>query len=130
MANKIMRLDLPNCVSIQFQKTDDIVQDMGGIIDSSQNMAHQLVNLALVQRNWLIGYRIAEEELDGKDRADYGAQVMKKLSQELGEIYGKGFTKTNLYSFYSFYKKFPEIFHSLSGKSYPILSWTHYRVLL
>lgn len=130
MANKIMRLDLPNSVSIQFQKTDDIVQDMRGIIDSSQNMAHQLVNLALVQRNWLIGYRIAEEELDGKDRADYGAQVMKKLSQELGEIYGKGFTKTNLYSFYSFYKKFPEIFHSLSGKSYPILSWTHYRVLL
>lgn len=44
--------------------------------------------------------------------------------------YGKGFTKTNLYSFYSFYKNFPEIFHSLSGKSIPLISWTHYRVLL
>lgn len=42
--------------------------------------------------------------------------------------YGKGFTKTNLYHFYSFYKAYPEIFHSTSGKS--LLSWTHYRTLL
>lgn len=46
------------------------------------------------------------------------------------EKYGKGFTKTNLYSFYSFYKCFPEIFHSASGKSGIYLSWTHYRILL
>lgn len=122
MENKIMTLDLPNSVNIKFQKTNDIVQDMREIIDTSQNMAHQLVNLALVQRNWLIGYRIAEEELNGKDRADYGTQVIKRLSKELEEIYGKGFTKTNLYNFYSFYKKFPEIFHSPSGKSYSVLS--------
>lgn len=55
---------------------------------------------------------------------------MKNLSERLTHTYGKGFTKTNLYSFYSFYKAFPNIFHSLSGKSVPLLSWTHYRVLL
>ena len=38
--------------------------------------------------------------------------------------------KTNLYSFYSFYKCFSEIFHSPSGKSGILLSWTHYRILL
>ena len=53
-----------------------------------------------------------------------------RLSKDLTEKYGKGFTKTNLYSFYSFYKCFPEIFHSVSGKSKMCLSWTHYRVLL
>ncbi|WP_416388050.1 hypothetical protein [Emergencia timonensis] len=31
---------------------------------------------------------------------------MKKLSKTLTEKYGKGFTKTNLYSFYAFYKCF------------------------
>ncbi len=36
---------------------------------------------------------------------------------------------SNLYSFYAFYKHFPKIFHSVSGKS-QILSWTHYRTLL
>ena len=111
-------------------KTDDILCDMRGIIETSQQQAYQAVNFALVQRNWLIGYRIAEEELKGENRAEYGMSIIKQLSKELSEIYGKGFTKTNLYSFYSFYKTFPEIFHSTSGKSAPLLSWTHYRVLL
>lgn len=115
---------------IKYIKTDDILCDMRGIIETSQQQAYQAVNFALVQRNWLIGYRIAEEELKGENRAEYGMSIIKQLSKELSEIYGKGFTKTNLYSFYSFYKTFPEIFHSLSGKSAPLLSWTHYRVLL
>ena len=57
-------------------------------------------------------------------------EIIKKLSKALTDEYGKGFTKSNLYSFYSFYKTFPEIFHSASGKSERLLSWTHYRVLL
>ena len=115
---------------IKYIKTDDILFDMRGIIETSQQQAYQAVNFALVQRNWLIGYRIAEEELKGENRAEYGMSIIKQLSKELSELYGKGFTKTNLYSFYSFYKTFPEIFHSASGKSAPLLSWTHYRVLL
>ncbi len=109
-------------------KSDDIVKDMRGIIESSRNAAYQAVNTALVQRNWLIGYRIAEEELQGDNRAEYGANIIKKLAKELTAEYGKGYTKTNLYHFYSFYKMYPEIFHSASGKLF--LSWTHYRTLL
>ena len=82
----------------------------------------------LLQRNWLIGYRIAEEELQSADRAEYGAKIIAKLAKELTAEYGKGFTKTNLYNFYSFYKAYPEIFHSMGGKSFAILSWTHYRI--
>ena len=115
---------------IKFEKTNDILSDMRGIIDTAQSQAYQAVNLALVQRNWLLGYRIAEEELKGEKRAEYGKSIIKKLSQELSSIYGSGFTKTNLYSFYSFYKSFPEIFHAVSGKSAGLLSWTHYRALL
>ena len=117
-----------NSIMANFVKTDDILKDMCGIIESSRQAAYQAVNTSLVQRNWLIGYRIAEEELQGEDRAAYGANVIKKLAKELTEEYGKGFTKTNLYHFYSFYKEYPEIFHSASGKS--LLSWTHYRTLL
>ena len=86
--------------------------------------------MILVQRNWLIGRRIAEEELTQNGRAEYGLAVIKSLSKSLTKKYGNGFTKTNLYNFYSFYKEYPEIFHSLSGKSDRLLSWTHYRVLL
>ena len=70
------------------------------IIDTSQKSAYQAVNVALVYRNWLIGYRIAEETLNGNIRAEYGSEVIKKLSKELTKLYGKGFTKMNLYNFY------------------------------
>ncbi|MEY8484724.1 PDDEXK nuclease domain-containing protein [Lachnospiraceae bacterium 48-21] len=119
-----------NNLMINFVKTDDILKDMCGIIESSQKAAYQAVNTALVQRNWLLGYRIASEEMQGGERAKYGAEIIKKLSKELSKEYGKGYTKTNLYSFYSFYRAYPEIFHSASGKSTPMLSWTHYRILL
>ncbi len=115
---------------IEVEKTDDIVSDLKNIIDLSQKQAYQAINTALVYRNWLIGYRIAEEELKDEDRAEYGTTLIRKLSKELTNEYGKGYTKTNLYSFYSFYKMYPNIFHSVSGKSVPLLSWTHYRTLI
>ena len=51
-----------NDVMNSFTKTDDIMNDMRKIIESSQKNAHQAVNTILVRRNWLIGYRIASEE--------------------------------------------------------------------
>ena len=115
---------------INFVKTDDILTDMRGIIDSAQKAAFQAVNIALVQRNWLIGYRIAEEELNGEKRAEYGTEVIKKLAKELTAEYGQGFDYSTLYKFVRFYKAFPAILDSASPKSFPTLSWTHYRVLL
>ena len=129
MENTLINIEQNN-VMANFVKTDDILKDMCGIIESSREAAYQAVNTALLQRNWLLGYRIAEEELQGSDRAEYGASVIKRLAKELTAEYGKGFTKTNLYHFYSFYKAYPKIFHSTSGKSKALLSWTHYRVLL
>ena len=119
-----------NNLMSNFVKSDDILSDMRGIIETSRESAYQAVNVALIQRNWLIGYRIAEEELGGDGRAEYGMEIIKKLSKELTDEYGKGFTKTNLYSFYSFYKSFPEIFHTACGKSASLLTWSHYRTLL
>lgn len=110
------------------QRTDDILYDIRAIIETSQNNAYYAVNHALIQRNWLIGYRIAQEELKGKNRAEYGAEVIKKLTLELAKLYGRGFGKTDLYSYLNFYKTYPEIFHSPSGKFK--LTWTHYRTLL
>lgn len=59
-----------------------------------------------------------------------GQHLLENYQNKLTNEYGKGYTKTNLYSFYSFYKMYPNIFHSVSGKSVPLLSWTHYRTLI
>ena len=122
-----MRLSLSRGSSLEISSWKPSLSfvNLNGLISSSP---YQAVNSALVQRNWLIGYRIAEEELQGDNRAEYGASIIKKLAKELTAEYGKGYTKTNLYHFYSFYKTYPEIFHSASGKL--LLSWTHYRTLL
>ena len=119
-----------NDIMDNYYKSDNIINDIQEIIEASQKSAYHAVDTILLKRNWLIGYRISEETLAGEQRAEYGAQIIKNLSKELTAKYGKGYTKTNLYSFYSFYKYFPEIFHSPSGKSERLLSWTHYRILL
>ena len=83
MKNKLEKIG-QNSFMDNFVKTDDILNDMCGIIESSQKAAYQAVNIALVQRNWLLGYRIASEELQGNERAEYGTELIKKLSKELG----------------------------------------------
>ena len=109
--------------------TGDIFKDVQNIIEQTRNYAYQAVNVAMVQRNWLLGKRIADEELQGGDRADYGKEVIKRFADYLTKLYGKGFTSSNLYQFVHFYKFFPEIFHTVCVKS-QMLSWSHYRTLL
>lgn len=76
-----------------YQKSDNILTDIQNIIETSQRQAYRVVDTILSQRNWLIGYRIAEEELRGENRAEYGANVIKILASKLTKVYGKGFTK-------------------------------------
>ena len=116
-------------VMYEISNTDDIFKDAQNIVEQTRNYAYQAVNIAMIQRNWLLGKRIADEELQGENRAEYGKEVINRLANHLTNLYGKGFSKSNLYQFVQFYKYFPEIFHSLSGKSFT-LSWTHYRTLL
>ena len=91
----------------KYQKTENIVEDVRNIIEVSQKEAYRAVNTILSQRNWLIGYRIAEEELAGEGRAEYGVEIIKRLSRELTDKYGKGYDRSNLYHCLRFYKAFP-----------------------
>lgn len=115
---------------------EEFTQFLNAIIDkkpsyiASQKAAYRAVNLALVQRNWLLGYRIAQEELKGEERSEYGKGIIKKLADELTASYGRGFDFGSLYKYCRFYKLYPEILDSVSPKSGTLLSWTHYRVLL
>ena len=57
---------------IPYEKTGVIIDDMQHIIDAARTRAYQSINILLVQRNWLLGKRIAEEVMQGEDRAEYG----------------------------------------------------------
>ena len=129
MVNKLMDNGQNNFMD-NFVKTDNLLKDMCGIIESAQETAYKAVNTALIQRNWLIGYRIAEEELQGDERSEYGVKIIKGLSKELTKLYGKGYDRSNLYHCLRFYKTFPGIVDTLCRQSGSVLSWSHYRVLL
>lgn len=113
-----------------YQKSDNIVTDVQNIIETSQRQAYHAVDTILSQRNWLIGCRIAEEEMDGTDRAEYGTNIIKQLSKELTAKYGRGYDRSNLYHYLRFYKEFPEIVDTVCRQSNIRLSWSHYRALL
>ena len=125
---------------ILYKATDDIFDDACSIIENAQKVAYHSVNVVLVLRNWLLGCRISEEELNGEDRAKYGAEVVKKLSKSLSDKYGKGFSTRVLYKCQQFYKYFPEIVPTLSAESADntivptlsakLLSWSHYENLI
>lgn len=109
---------------------DVLLVQAAQLIEQARKTAYRQINETLVRRNWLLGKLIAEEELKGENRAKYGAEVIKWLSKHLTAVYGKGFTKSNLYNFTRFYEMFPKIFHTVSGKSAILLSWSHYRTLI
>lgn len=88
----------------------DFIQDIKRIIVQAGEKAYIAINPAAVQAYWQMGKRIVEQEQSGKERADYGTQLIKALSKELTEEFGKGFSVPSLYNYRLFYLIFPEIF--------------------
>ena len=106
-------------------KIDNILIDIRKIINESKKNIIKNVNTIMLHAYWSIGKRIVEEEQKGKKRAEYGSSLIKLLSKELTNEYGKGFSKSNLFSMRKFYIEYQK-FQTVSGK----LSWSHYLLLL
>ena len=59
--------------------------------EETRHAAVRAVDRSLVVRNWLFGWYIVEYEQHGADRAEYGAQTLKRLSAALKVRIGRGF---------------------------------------
>ncbi len=102
-----------------------LTKDIKNLISSSQETAIKAVDNQRVILYWSIGKRIYEELQGGKDRADYGKQVIKTLSLDLEPIYGSGYSYRQLYLFLQFFKEFP-IVNTLCSQ----LNWSQYKLLI
>ena len=115
---------------LTYINTSNLLTDTSTIIESAKNAAFRSVNVVLVQRNWLLGKRIAEEQLGDQTREElYGQKIVETLAQQLTEQYGSGFDRSNLYLYVRFYQSFPNIVDAARQQSF-LLTWTHYRILL
>lgn len=101
--------------------------DLASIIQSTHDVAQssaiRAINRMQTMRNWLIGYYIVEFEQHGKDRAEYGTQLLKKLEEQVNR---KGLNVTLFQTSRNFYNLYPqmgglfvpnEIYSTLSNKS-------------
>lgn len=110
--------------TIKKQSQEQTYQAIRGYVVHAQRQVRAAVNSAMVDAYWRIGEAIFKECGDN-DRAAYGKQVLKFISERLTEEFGTGFTERNLRNMRQFYLLFP-IRHTLCAE----LSWSHYRVLM
>jgi len=130
---------------------------LSGIVDLLQTARRQAVrsvNSVLTATYWSIGRRIVEHEQRGEARAEYGEELIARLSHDLSARFGRGLGIVNLSQMKRFYLAWPQdrILQTLSEKSAgriprmlsekslpgvlapvaaaPPLSWSHYVRLL
>lgn len=108
----------------QFNITS-LYREVRQIIDSARSNAVRSVDFCRVQMYWNIGRRIVEEEQQGKERADYGAYLLKNLAKALEPEYGSGFSVRQLELCRKFYRLYP-ITNALRSQ----FNWTQYRLLI
>jgi len=110
------------------------------ILEQARSNVVRSVNTNMVVAYWLIGKEIVLELQHGKERAEYGKQVVEQLSGRLTAQYGRGFSTTNLWYFRQFYLVYDDrtaMFHPSGGEFsehthgfHAQLSWSHYRALM
>ena len=105
----------------------DLVAQVSALIESARESIASYANATLTMTYWQIG-SIIDSEVLGAGRAEYGAQILVTLSQELTGRFGRGFDEPNLNRMVKFSRLFPdrEILVTLSQK----LSWSHFLALL
>ena len=92
--------------------------DVSKIIDAARESASRSVNAAMTAAYWLVGRRIVEFEQSGEERAEYGAALIEKLTEDPTARFGRGFSTQNIYNMRLFYLSYPteKIRQAVSGK--------------
>ena len=85
---------------------DQLSQQIIQVQDVMQVQATHAINLSLTARNWLIGHHIVEYEQCGKDRAQYGTQLLNNLATKINR---RGLNARRLREFRLFYSRYPQL---------------------
>lgn len=104
---------------------NDMYNQISDVIINSKNKMIYQINNTLVENNFMIGKIIVENEQNGKFRAEYGKEIINKLSKKLTTKFGSGYSRSSLQNMRLFYDKYKNC-QPLAGN----LSWSHYCYLI
>lgn len=129
-----------------------LLDKVAEILNQARAKVIREINRAQVLAYWEIGREIVEFEQKGKERAEYGEELIERLSIDMTQRFGRGFSPTNLKMMRLFYQTFPirqtlsdesgerqksqtlsaksEIGQTPSDQFEPMLSWSNYCELL
>ena len=139
-------------------RIDALFEKVSALIEQGRQRVVSAVNIAEVYTKYCIGQYIVEDEQQGKDRAEYGKQVLKELSARLTERFGDGWSYPSMKNIRQFYLTYSKRLNTVypidtekakqrlansgpgndiadidnQGLSKPrfTLSWSHYLVLM
>ncbi|HUN03060.1 MAG TPA: DUF1016 N-terminal domain-containing protein [Niabella sp.] len=106
-------------------KYTQLLDNIGSAIVQARQNAIKAVNTERGKANREIGRHIVEYEQHGQERAEYGSELLAKLSRNLRNRYGKGFGRRNILDMRRFYLAYQK-WQTVSAK----LSWSHYIALI
>lgn len=98
---------------------DELTKIIRDTHDAAQTTAVKAINRMQTMRNWLYGYYIIEFEQHGKDRAEYGTQLLKRLEEKVNR---KGLTETLFKNSRKFYRLYPQMVENIIGVISPTVS--------
>lgn len=107
---------------------DDLYLQIENLLKEGRKSVLKKVNQLMVYTYFEIGKLILESEQKGNERAEYGKEVLKNLSEKLSKAFGRGFSVDNLANmrkFYAVYSK-SETLSQISKLPDFKLSWSHY----
>ncbi|MBQ1837544.1 MAG: DUF1016 family protein [Neisseriaceae bacterium] len=104
---------------------NSLIATIGEVLAQGKAYVLQTVNQGIVQTYWAIGKHIVEFEQAGNEKAEYGSDMLNRLSDDLTARYGKGFSRANVFYIRKLYMTYPKV-QTLSK----LLSWSHFVELL
>lgn len=115
---------------MKITEKNNFFEDISNLLNLARNSVKQYINNVMVNTYFEIGKRIVEMEQNGENRAEYGKQLIKELSNKLTKEFGKGFSVTNIKQMRTFYLTYGKS-QTVSDVSYNFeLSWSHYLFLM
>ncbi len=114
------------------KKRVDFYGKVAQLLQQARGEVVHFVNKTMVYTYFEIGRMIVEEQQNGKERAEYGKQILQELSRRLSDDFGKGFSVDNLENMRKFYLVYgnSETLSRKTGKPDFQLGWSHYLKLI
>ncbi len=150
---------MENEVAIIETRATQLAEKIESLVTEARRNVASVANTAQVYTYYEIGRYIIEDEQGGKVRAEYGKGILKRVSEQLTERLGKGWSEENLRQMRKFFaiysgllsnvhgefSKIPDTVLEIENKEIPdtaleirsqrllnhdfVLSWSHYQIL-